>query len=277
MPEWQAVALDVDGTLTNNDDRVTPRTRAAVQAVAARGVPLVLATGRALDGAELVLDDLGLDMGLILVNGALLYDGRAQEPFARRMVSPEVARETIAAIEAEGQHPFIYDDPLHSEWIAMANHGAELPRMPRFIRSQPERHHRTELGDWLNHDTLVVVAGGPREPLERLTAHLSASLAGRASVDCTLYPPDDLWILTVIGLGCNKWDGLRTWCARHGLDPRQVMAIGDGHNDRAMLANCGWGVAMGQADPAVKAIADEIVADNEHDGVAEALERHLLH
>jgi hydroxymethylpyrimidine pyrophosphatase-like HAD family hydrolase len=109
--------------------------------------------------------------------------------------------------------------------------------------------------------------------MRRLQADLEARLAGRGAVEVGLYPPDPCWVLTVTAAGCNKAVGLAEYAARLGVAPAQVMAIGDSHNDLGMLRWAGLAVAMGNAAPEVRAVADQVVADHDHDGVAEALRR----
>jgi hypothetical protein len=272
MADFDLVAIDADGTTMDPSDRVRPRVRVAVRAVAASGVKLVLATGRALDGAQLVLDQLGLDAGLVLVNGAILADSLNQPPFERAMLPAAEAQAAVTALQTAGVEPFVYDDPDCSEDIVML---AAQPTMPQFMANQAARHRRRDLLSWLDHPVLTIVAAGPQEPMTQAAATLTAQLDGRAEVECSYFQSGGMWLLTVVAPGCNKADGLERLAARHGIAMDRVLAVADGHNDIEMVRRVGWGVAMGNAIPAVKAVADEIVADNQHDGLAEALERHF--
>ena len=76
-------------------------------------------------------------------------------------------------------------------------------------------------------------------------------------------------LLTLI----NKGEALKRLCAALGIAPEDTLAFGDGTNDLTMIRAAGCGVAMGNADFAVKAAADTVCDDNEHDGLAEYLER----
>ena len=71
--------------------------------------------------------------------------------------------------------------------------------------------------------------------------------------------------------GINKGSGLKTLCGQLGIDPSACMAVGDANNDIPMFHVAGISVAMGNADVSVKAEADRTVADNDHDGCAEAI------
>ena len=76
--------------------------------------------------------------------------------------------------------------------------------------------------------------------------------------------------------GVSKGPGLMALAQALGLDRREVMAVGDSGNDRTMIELAGLGVAMGNATDEVKQAADAVTADNEHDGVALAIERYVL-
>ena len=69
----------------------------------------------------------------------------------------------------------------------------------------------------------------------------------------------------------DKWGAIEDLAKRLNIKQEEIMAIGDNMNDIEMIKNAGMGVAMGESNPIVKEIADRIVADNDHDGVAEAL------
>ena len=76
--------------------------------------------------------------------------------------------------------------------------------------------------------------------------------------------------------GVSKATGLRFLADYLGLTLAQTMAIGDSENDAEMLRAAGLGVAMGNAYPQVKALADAVTDDNESDGVAKAIQKYLL-
>jgi Cof subfamily protein (haloacid dehalogenase superfamily) len=267
------LAIDADGTLVDPADHIRPRVREAVRAVAARGIPIVLATGRSLDGADLVLEELGIDLGLALVNGAICTEGRHTPSFRHAMLPTEVGFEALDALQAAGCAPFIYDDPEHEDVIVME---AAHPRMPGFIAARTADHRHVDLRAWYDHPVLTILAAGEREPMQRVSAELGARLSGRAEVICSYYQTNDLWLLTIVAAGCNKADAVEAFARRRGFGMEHVMAIGDSNNDVDLVRRAGFGVAMGNAVDEVKAVADAIVADNSHDGVAEAIERWVL-
>ena len=83
-------------------------------------------------------------------------------------------------------------------------------------------------------------------------------------------------MLEVVPRGSSKWSGVQAFLQAAGLQPRHVLAFGDGMNDFEMVLNAGYGVAMGNAKPAVLEVADYITADHDSDGVAQLLDLFLL-
>jgi hydroxymethylpyrimidine pyrophosphatase-like HAD family hydrolase len=103
------------------------------------------------------------------------------------------------------------------------------------------------------------------------TAAAARPFAGLAAV--TVAVPG---MLEVVPAGVDKWRGLRTLLASLGVRASEVVAVGDGANDLEMVAGAGWGVAMGNAVPAVKAAARAVVARHDEGGIVEAFERFVL-
>ncbi|CAI5948605.1 unnamed protein product, partial [Closterium sp. NIES-64] len=109
------------------------------------------------------------------------------------------------------------------------------------------------------------------DTLAALRPRLDAELGGRGSL-ITSVPG----MLEVLPVGASKATGLATVLDMMGLHPQQVMAAGDGENDIEMLQMVGLGVAMANAGPSVKAVADHVSSSNDHDGLAAAVERFAL-
>lgn len=272
---YRLLALDVDGTLVGRSNRVSPRTREVLRAAQAAGVDLVLATGRAGDGAAAVVEDLRLaqPVGLALCNGAVLADSTEHAPFGHAMLDVATAREVVIAARAAGATPFVYQDPLRGQTIA-----ADLPRraLPSFVDHDVHDVWYGDVLEWLREPPLVVVVAGLEAVLLPWAERWRAEYAGRATVAGAPYHADDLWILTFVHPSADKGAAVAAFAARRGVPLSDVMAIGDADNDVAMLAEVGWGVAMGDASPAALAAADAVTGTVDDDGLAAAVERWVL-
>ncbi len=268
LPKPKMVATDVDGTLLDEWERVTPRTRTAVAALIADGVPFVLATGRPPRWIDPVIEGLGFPPLCVCGNGAVIYDSAADRILHTTTLD-------VASLEwiAELAERVLPGCGLAAERVGRSAHDAATPQ---FV-SSPEYEHA-----WLNpDDTQVsrteVIAAPAIKMLIRLRGAASADM--RAALEPELGGRADITYSTNNGLielsapGITKAAGLTVVAQRLGVEPAAMLAFGDMPNDVPMLRMAGHGVAMGNAHPEAQAAADEITTSNSEDGVARVLER----
>ena len=249
------VALDVDGTLLDQAEQVSPPVRDAVHAVLDAGVPVVLATGRAVFGTERARETIGLESGYAVAsNGAVLFSYPPVDVFARSTFDAR------PAVEAVLRH-------VPEALVAVEVVGDGF----RVNRHFPEGEITGQM--WVESvDSLV------REPVTRViirdprsSAEDFMRLAPRLGLHGINYFVGYTAWLDLAPKGVSKASGLATVARRLGVDAQDVLAIGDGRNDAEMLAWAGRGVAMGQAPVEVKALADAVTGSIAEDGVAEEL------
>ena len=267
-PKPRLVATDVDGTLIDRAEQVSPRTRAVVKALVDDGVHFVLATGRPPRWIDPVVDGLGYPPLCVCGNGAVVYDSAAD----RILYSNSLDVDRLAWL-AELAERVLPGCGLAAERVGETAHDAATPQ---FV-SSPEYQHA-----WLNpDDTQVarreVLAAPAIKMLIRLPGTTSADM--RAALEPHLDDRADLTYSTDHGLielsapGVTKASGLTIVAERLGIEHRDIIAFGDMPNDVPMLRLAGHGVAMGNAHPEAIAAADEITGSNAEDGVARVLER----
>ncbi len=253
------ILTDLDGTLLNADREVSDRTAAVLERATAAGARVVIATGRPLRFVRHLRERVPASVALC-ANGALVVDLDTDEVLHSHLLDGQrviaLAEELRSdgaefAIAAEGltevgmfaeeHYPLIHLDD--SQRAPLATFAAE-PMVKLLIR--PADGH---------HDEVLRVLA------ERYADVLLATSSGVAG------------LIEVSLSGISKGtvvDGLaREW----GILPEQAIAFGDQPNDLDMLRWAGWGVAMDNADPAVKAQADEVAPHHDEDGVAQILER----
>ncbi|MBF6178851.1 sugar phosphate phosphatase [Nocardia otitidiscaviarum] len=268
LPKPKMVATDVDGTLIDHREQVSARTRAAVAALIADGVPFVLATGRPPRWIDPVVDGLGYAPLCVCGNGAVIYDS-AQD----RILSTRVLDVDTLEWLAELAERLLPGCGLAAERVGVSAHDAATPQ---FV-SSPEYEHA-----WLNpDDTRVarseVIAAPAIKMLIRLAGATSAfmrevlepHLVGRADLT---YSTDD-GLVELSAPGVTKATGLATVAQRLGVQHATLIAFGDMPNDVPMLRLAGHGVAMANAHQEAKEAANEVAATNNEDGVARVLER----
>ncbi len=265
------IASDVDGTLLDNDEKVTDRTRLAVHAAVDSGVRFVLATGRPPRWVQPVVDALGFAPMAVCANGAVIYDPSADRIVAARTLSTEALGEL-----AEIATRVIPGAGLAVERVGRSAHDAATPQ---FVSSPGYEHA------WLNPDnTEVSIEDLLSAPAVKLlirkagarSSDMAAELVSHVGRQGDITYSTDNGLIEVVPLGISKATGVKELAGPWGITAEEIVAFGDMPNDVPMLAWAGLGVAMGNAHPEAMAAADEITAPNTDDGLARVLERWWL-
>ena len=265
------IATDVDGTLLDADEHVTPRTRAVVRAAVDAGVRFVLATGRPPRWIAPIVDALGIAPMSVCANGAVIYDPSTDRILSARTLSPEqlvvLAEMALRVIPGAG---------LAVERVGRSAHDAATPQ---FVSSPGYEHA------WLNPDnTEVSVEDLLSAPAVKLlirkagarSADMAVALTEHMGLDGDLTYSTNNGLIEVVPRGISKATGVEEVARPLGIAAEDIVAFGDMPNDVPMLRWAGLGVAMGNAHPEVMEAADEVTAPNTDDGLARVLERWWL-
>ncbi|KZS66070.1 MAG: Cof-type HAD-IIB family hydrolase [Mycobacterium pseudokansasii] len=262
------IACDVDGTLLDDDETVTARTRAAVRAAVAGGATFILATGRPPRWVRPVVEALGFAPMAVCANGAVIYD-----PATDRVVSAHTLSVDALAALAEIARRVIPGSGLAVERIGDRAHDTATPQ---FVSSPGYEHA------WLNPDhTEVSIEDLLSAPAIKLlirktgatSAEMAARLAKHLGSEGEITYSTNNGLVEVVPLGISKATGVAEIGRPLGIAEADVVAFGDMPNDVPMLLRAGLGVAMGNAHPDARAAANEVTAPNTDDGVARVLER----
>ena len=270
----KVLALDLDGTLTNDRKEITPRTRAALDAALARGVTVVLASGRPIAGVTPVARALDLGQpgraGAILAyNGGAIVDCGPGHRVLWQQVLPASMVPALCRFAAEQNVAIV---TYNEEGVVTERPGDPWAQREGFTNKLP-MIEVADLAAYVNYpvNKMLITLDPVRLP------HVLRAGAERFAGQIDLYPSSPFFI-EAVPLGVAKDKSLAALLDRMGFTRENLMACGDGMNDRSMLRYAGVGVAMANAEGPVKAEADYITdADNNHDGVAEAIERFILH
>jgi Cof subfamily protein (haloacid dehalogenase superfamily) len=262
------IASDVDGTLLDEDEKITPRTREAVLAAVDSGAHFVLATGRPPRWVHPVVDALGFAPMAVCANGAVIYD-----PATDRIVSARTLSADALAELAEIATRVIPGAGLAVERVGNSAHDAATPQ---FVSSPGYEHA------WLNPDnTEVSVEDLLSAPAVKLlirkagarSSDMAAELAKHVGLEGDITYSTNNGLVEIVPLGISKATGVDELARPLGITAEDVVAFGDMPNDVPMLGWAGLGVAMGNAHPDAVAAADEVTTSNAEDGVARVLER----
>jgi hypothetical protein len=256
------VATDVDGTLLDPTDQVTPRTRAVLERAAAAGVAHVLVTGRPPRWIPPVVAQTGMAGLTVCANGAVVYDAAADRIVSARTLDAATLVDLAATMTALLPQAGLAVELVHP----VPSFVAEPSYRHAWVGSDHEIRLRSEL---VTRPAVKMLVRDPRMRSEEIVSVLAPAVG--SAVDLTFSHPGGL--VEISAPGVTKAVGLAEVAAVAGVAATDVIAFGDMPNDLEMLRWAGHGVAMGNAHPALKDVADEVTATNAEDGLALVLER----
>ena len=241
-----AAALDLDGTIIGPDELITPRVKDAIQRLSAR-IPVFIATGREPQDVFEYAGQLGLTGPQLSDGGAAILDPVEQRHIWSANLGPELAPAVLGLIEQ-----------LDAHFVATHVQGT----FRRVI----------DIPDW---DIVRVSALDlSRQAAEELVARFRVH--PRMSVILASLPYNGLWAVDFTRSGIDKGSGVERMGAMLGVEPSRMACVGDSYNDLAMFRACGLPIAMGGAPLELQALARHVAPLVEEDGLAEAIDRHIL-
>lgn len=259
------IALDMDDTLLDSKLAVSPRASAAIRKAAEQGIKVTIATGRMYRSALPYAQQLGLDVPLITYNGGLIKSCFSGETLLHRPIDKDIAREVLSLCREQNLYIQTYvDDNLY---VKEQNEYSEL-------YSRMSRVPAIAVGDSLyageGYSTKMLIMSS-KEGIREIYNSFKKIFGNKLSM--AISKPT---FMEITHPEVNKGKALAYLADKLMIKQDEVMAVGDSGNDVDMLKYAGWGVAMGNASAAIKAIARLETASNDADGVAEAIERYAL-
>lgn len=272
--EKKALFLDLDGTLLNDRKEITAGNRTALEKALALGHRAVVTSGRPLKSALIQAERLGLagkGCCVIAYNGAVIYDCSRHEEIFRRALAPEDLLMVLDEANRRGIYIQAYDTD-DTVVIESRNDPEIAKRYCGLIGLDFRVTEDFRTGLSAPSVKALMIDFENREPLEEMQKWVHANTEGR--VDCFF---SSRYYLEVVPAGMNKGGAVRDLCGTLGIPVGNTVAVGDEANDVSMIRAAGVGVAMQNAVAEAKAAADYVTErDNNHDGVAEVVEKFLL-
>lgn len=265
------IALDMDGTLLMTDKSVHPDTVRDIEQASGRGIHVVYCSGRAVPEILPYVSRLKTMRYAVCMSGALVYDFEESRHIYHKAIAYEYVQKIInAAKQDDAMVQFLTDrasvvradQVIHMHDFHMgvyqrmfieitskvpdmeeeAKHYASIPKVNVYFRSEEARRQAYEI-------------------LKDLP--LSFAFAEGTGLEMT-------------AVGVTKAAGLKELAKYLGISMEETLVVGDADNDRAVLEAAGFSVAMGNAERAIKEICDAVTADNDHNGVGEAIRRYAF-
>jgi Cof subfamily protein (haloacid dehalogenase superfamily) len=274
MPRYRLLAIDVDGTLVNVRDEMTPATREALVRVRKAGVHVVVATGRRYGRTLHLLAPLEIDLPLVAASGALIKDPRNHQTLFQAEFPAAVLCGSLQLIDRCGYESVLCGDTYcegfefyHAQNRVKSAELAEYLRInPTDGRFWPELHVSPPPGIFTGF-----VMGSRQEMLD-LEQMLQEAFPGQLATHVLRSPRYTGFMCELSPAGVTKWSGIRWLADPWGIGEEEICAVGDDVNDIPMILSAGLGVAMGNAMPEVKAVADRVAPSQAEDGLVTVAE-----
>ena len=273
MSTYKLIAFDMDGTLLNSKKEISAATLAAIKKAHDAGKIIALNTGRCLAELSAYTGQIPGLRYLVCASGSLVYNLGEQKVLFSEPLMPE---QVIPIMEiAASEKPMTHILSLRS--IVDQN---DIDHMEDF-HMEIFRTFFEQVAD--KCPDLKENYFAKPFPMNKLNLyHRDGASCARtearirkAGIDVTMVYEQGTSI-EISAKGITKASGLAHLCDHLGLSISQTIAVGDSENDIDVLKKAGFSIAMGNAKPDIKAIADAVVADCDHDGCVEAIEKYLL-
>lgn len=266
---YQLLALDLDGTLTNSDKKITPPTIEALIDIQKHGKKVVLASGRPTMGVTPLAKQLSLhEYGsyILSFNGGRITDCRTGKLIYNKTLPDDVAAPLFhIAKKYSGVDILAYSDERiisgikpnrYTDLEARINH-VNIETVPDFLLEIPEMNNK------------FLITGEP-EVIARVQKEVKDYFRSYLNVYCS-----DPFFLEIMPHGIDKAHSLLRLLTSIGLTADEMICCGDGCNDLTMIETAGLGVAMANAQSVVKEKADYITKSNDEDGVLQVINQFL--
>ena len=266
--KYKVIALDLDGTLVSSDHYILPETKEALIAAQEKGLKVILASGRPTPGMMNLAKALELEKfgGFVLsYNGGRITNMKSKEVIHEVFLTAEEAHEVYDFAKENNVNVMAYD----GEDIITEDHDAYI-QIESDINEMPLKRTDNFKKAVVNNTIKTLTTGTP-DRIAEVEKHYLNKFGDRFSI-CRSMP----FFLEVMPQGINKAASLGKLLETLEMEPKDMVACGDGFNDIEMVKYAGLGVAMGNAVPEVKAVADYVAKSNDENGIVDVIEKFIF-
>ncbi len=289
---YKLVAIDLDGTLLNSYGNVSQKNKETIKKAIEKGTEVVIASGRPLSSARSFANEIGANHYMICGNGSTLYDIQKEQILYNKFIEKNKVLQIIKICE---QNSIFYS--LYTENIILSKSlnyniqffNSENKKAPddkktnikiiddiyKYVKENPD----IEILKITICDENKIIFGGIIKKLREIKNIDVLDIQHMARKYITLGTEEikiEYHYTEITSQNVNKWSALEELARILQIKPEEIIAIGDNINDKEMVQNAGMGIIMDNGAPYIKEMADQIVANNNEDGVAEAIEKFIL-
>lgn len=263
--EYKLLAIDLDGTLLNEEHQLSPQIVAAIEEIVNKGLKVTIATNRMFRSAENLAKRLNIDLPLITDGGSLVKSSHTKEKYLDLRITKEIAERAINLMNGEDSTHFLFQgDEVYTpkrSWYTenyQTVAGIEIKIVP-------------DLKEILDEKPRAIIFYVNIEEVQRLTMKLKIELESIARI--TNSAP---YFIDVLNLKATKALGLEKIAKHFNIKRDEIIAVGDGMNDIEMIEYAGLGIAVANASNSLKEKADYITKSEREKGVLEVINNFIL-
>ncbi len=284
---YKLIAIDLDGTLLNSYGQISEKNKETLQKAQESGIEIVLASGRSSSSVKNFANDIGNNHYIICGNGSLIYDLQKEEIIYDKFIEKKKALQIIEICEANSIYYNVYTENmviaknLNNNVLFYHQENANKPESKKTkinlvdnIYDYVQNLENENILKFTISDQSSIIFNSIIKRLREIkkidvldVAHMSRKIIKSGTEEVSL----EYYYTEITSENVDKWNAIVWLAEKLGIRQEEIMAIGDNRNDKMMIENAGMGVAMGNSAPYIQEIADKVVANNNEDGVAEAI------
>ncbi|MDY3853816.1 MAG: Cof-type HAD-IIB family hydrolase [Butyribacter sp.] len=265
----KVLVLDLDGTLTNSEKKITEKTKEALMRMQKEGHIVVLASGRPTPGVIPVAKELQLakyDGYILSYNGAQIIQCSTGDTVYEQTLPEDIVSELFQMADELDVGLMTY-----GKEGAIANlHHDEFMELETRINHMALNHYENPM-EHISFAVNKCLGTAPVEQAPEIEKKFARKFGNRISVSRS-----EPFFIELVPMGINKAASLARLCEVLGCTKEDMIACGDGLNDISMIEFAGVGVAMENAQKPVKKVADYITRSNNEDGIAHVIHKFVL-
>jgi len=272
----KAVFIDLDGTMLTDKYELSPRTIEAVNRIKTLGYETVVCTGRAFNRAKQYSIALG-GKYIIFANGGGIYDCQTKKVLHENAMSKSEILELYGT--AKRNNVDVWYNSGGTRWVMDENSPTN-----KGIANVPQKVIKEPLETWLDTNKVLklIIVSPDFEAIQNIKETIEKTLLPKLlkvkmieqskSLSDKSFPKERFTFYSLANVDSSKGDGVRRLCKMLRISKENRIGIGDDINDFSLFEECGYSVAVGNALPELKKVANYVTADNNSDGVAKFLE-----
>lgn len=286
---YKLVAVDLDGTMLNQYGKVTENTKNVIRNTIEKGIDVIIASGRPIDSIQTIAKEIGSEKYFIAGNGALVYDIQKEKIIYDKFLPKSKALEIIKLCEENSISYNVYTDQtilatalkynvLYYQKENLKKEESKqtkisiIENMYEYVKNKKEEKIlKMTICD--NNQSIFQSIIRRLRKIEGIdvldVSHMSRKTIRQGTEEITI----EYYYTEITAKNVDKWDAIEFLRKKLKIQKSEIVAIGDNVNDKKMIQEAGFGVAMEKSTPEVTQIADYVTSSNKDEGVAKVLQK----